>query len=299
MKRERIAGWKGIVLAGGAGTRLHPITRVCSKQLIPVYNKPMIYYPVSTLMLGGIQDILIISTPTDLPRFRELLGDGANIGVRFSYAEQAEPKGIAQAFLIAADFIGADPVCLILGDNLFYGDTRFLRETLKRRHGATVFGYPVHDPERYGVVEFDAQGRVVSLEEKPAQPKSHYAVPGLYCYDNRVVDIARALKPSARGELEITDVNRVYLERGELQVDPMTRGMAWLDTGTPQSLLDASHFVATVENRQGLKIGCLEEVAYRMDFIGVDQLEANARALGKSEYGQYLMELAGEEKGKA
>jgi glucose-1-phosphate thymidylyltransferase len=292
MQRERISGWKGIVLAGGTGSRLHPVTKVCSKQLIPVYNKPMIYYPISTLMLGGIRDILIISTPNDLPRFKELLGSGENLGVRFSYAEQAAPNGIAQAFLIGADFIGGDPVCLILGDNLFYGDTRFLRDTLKIKQGATIFGYPVHDPERYGVVEFDRQGNVVSLEEKPARPKSHYAVPGLYCYDRRVVEIARNLQPSARGELEITDVNRTYLDRGELRVSLLTRGMAWLDTGTPQSLLDAGHFVAAVENRQGLKIGCLEEVAFRMEFIDTPQLIENAQALGKSEYGQYLFELA-------
>ncbi len=291
MKRERISGWKGIVLAGGAGTRLHPITLAASKQMIPVYNKPMIYYPISTLMLGGIQDILVISTPDDLPRFKALLGDGQNIGVRFSYAVQPEPGGIAQAFLIGARFIDSDPVCLILGDNLFYGDTRFLREPLRQKSGATIFGYPVQDPERYGVVEFDADGRVLGLEEKPARPKSHYAVPGLYCYDRHVVDIARNLAPSARGELEITDVNRAYLARGELRLSLMTRGMAWLDTGTPQSLLDASHFVATIENRQGLKIGCLEEVAYRMEYIDAEQLGRNAAALGQSEYGQYLLEL--------
>jgi glucose-1-phosphate thymidylyltransferase len=294
MKRERVGGWKGIILAGGAGSRLHPITLVTSKQLLPVYDKPMIYYPLSTLMLGGIQDILIISSPTDLPRFKSLLGDGSRIGMRFSYAEQPAPNGIAQAFVIGAEFIGADPVCLILGDNLFYGDTRFLRETLKRKSGATIFGYPVHDPERYGVVEFDAQGHVISLEEKPARPKSHYAVPGLYCYDNQVVQIARDLQPSARGELEITDVNRIYLNRGELRVDVMTRGMAWLDTGTPQSLQDASNFVAAIESRQGLKIGCVEEVAYRMQYIDGHQLEQVAAALGGSEYGRYLKALASE-----
>lgn len=283
--------WKGIVLAGGAGTRLHPITRVSSKQLLPVYDKPMIYYPISILMLGGIRDIMIISTPADLPRFRELLGDGSNIGVNFCYCEQSAPRGIAEAFVLGADFVGADKVCLILGDNLFYGSMHYLRNALKRDSGATVFGYPVNDPERYGVVEFDAAGKVLSIEEKPANPKSRFAIPGLYCYDNKVVEISRNLKPSARGELEITDVNKVYLAQGKLNVELLGRGIAWLDTGTPQSLLEASSFVATVENRQGLKIGCLEEVAFRMGFIDVDRLAANAAEYKGNAYGSYLSQL--------
>jgi glucose-1-phosphate thymidylyltransferase len=286
--------WKGIVLAGGAGTRLHPITAVSSKQILPVYDKPMIYYPISILLLGGMRDILIISTPTDLPRFRELLGDGSRIGARFSYAEQPEPKGIAQAFVIGQSFIGDSPVCLILGDNLFYGSMAFLRNALKRRQGATVFGYPVHDPERYGVVEFDRAGKVLSIEEKPSKPRSKYAVPGLYCYDNRVVEVARNLKPSARGELEITDVNREYLGRGELGVELLGRGMAWLDTGTPQSLLEAGNFVASIENRQGLKIGCIEEVAFRMGFIDVAHLRVLASAFKGNMYGRYLEAVADE-----
>ncbi|MCE9616370.1 MAG: glucose-1-phosphate thymidylyltransferase RfbA [Lentisphaerae bacterium] len=286
--------WKGIVLAGGAGSRLHPITLVSSKQILPVYDKPMIYYPISILMLGGIRDILVISTPADLPRFRELLGDGSRIGVRFIYAEQPEPKGIAQAFVIGADFIGTSPVCLVLGDNLFYGPMTFLRNALQRRAGATVFGYPVHDPERYGVVEFDARGKVISIEEKPKQPKSKYAVPGLYCYDHRVVDMARNLKPSARGEVEITDLNRAYLAQGDLHVELLGRGMAWLDTGTPQSLLEAGNFVASIENRQGLKIGCIEEVAYRMGFIDVARLRALADSFKGNAYGTYLKMVADE-----
>ena len=284
--------WKGIVLAGGAGTRMYPMTKVCSKQLLPVYDKPMIYYPISTLMLGGIRDILIISTPQDLPRFRDLLGDGAPIGVRFSYAEQPEPKGIAQAFVIGASFIGDSPVCLILGDNLFYGKMTFLREPLQRTSGATIFGYPVHDPERYGVVEFAPDGRVLSIEEKPAKPKSRYAVPGLYCYDRTVVDRARSLQPSARGELEITDLNRVYLERGELHCALLGRGMAWLDTGTPTSMLEASTFVASIEHRQGMKIGCIEEVAFNRGFIDAKGLLACASALGRSTYADYLRRLS-------
>lgn len=286
--------WKGIVLAGGAGTRLHPITRVMSKQLLPLYNKPMVYYPVSTLMLGGIREIMLISTPVDLPRFRDLLGDGSQIGMTFSYAAQAEPRGIAEAFLIAEDFIGDSPVCLILGDNLFYGPMKFLRAALERREGATVFGYPVHDPERYGVVEFDAHGKVIAIEEKPKKPRSRYAVPGLYCYDHRVVEITRALKPSGRGELEITDVNGAYLREGRLHVELLGRGMAWLDTGTPHAMLEAANFVASIENRQGFKIGCLEEVAFRMGFVDRARLEQLASSMKGSEYGKYLAELASE-----
>jgi len=291
MSSEANMAWKGIVLAGGTGTRLFPITRAASKQMLPVYDKPMIYYPISILMLGGIRDILIISTPHDLPRFGELLGDGSGLGVRFSYCEQAAPRGIAEAFLLGADFIGGDSVCLILGDNLFYGKTGFLHEALGRQRGATIFGYPVHDPERYGVVEFDDNGKVISIEEKPKRPKSKYAIPGLYCYDSRVVDIARRLEASARGELEITDVNKAYLDMGELHVQLLGRGMAWLDTGTPRSLLEAANFVATIENRQGLKIGCLEEIAFRMGFINIDRLRALAEELGTSEYGAYLKAL--------
>ena len=287
-------GWKGIVLAGGAGTRLHPITLASSKQMLPVYDKPMVYYPISTLMLGGIRDILIISTPHDLPRFRELLGDGSSLGVKFSYREQAEPRGIAEAFIIGADFIDNRPSCLILGDNLFYGKMSFLRRALARQEGATIFGYPVHDPERYGVVEFDRSGKVIAIEEKPRKPKSKYAIPGLYCYDRHVVEIASNLQPSGRGELEITDVNQVYLQRGHLQVELLGRGMAWLDTGTPRSLLDASNFVASIETRQGLKIGCLEEIAHRMGFIDVEQLRALSNSLGSSEYGKYLVQVAEE-----
>lgn len=282
------SAWKGIVLAGGTGSRLHPITLASSKQLLPVYDKPMIYYPISILMLGGMRDILIISTPQDLPRFRDLLGDGSRWGVRFEFVEQDAPRGIAEAFLLGADFTGDDSVTLILGDNLFYGNMDFLRNALRQERGATVFGYPVQDPERYGVVEFDADRRVVSIEEKPSKPKSKYAVPGLYCYDNGVVEVARALKPSPRGELEITDVNRAYLERGELSVELLGRGMAWLDTGTPQSLLEASSFVASIENRQGLKIGCLEEVAFRMGFIDAGQLQKLAQEFKGNSYGKYL-----------
>ena len=295
MSTEDQSSWKGIVLAGGAGTRLHPITLAASKQVLPVYDKPMIYYPLSTLMLGGIREILVISTPHDLPRFQGLLGDGTRLGVRFHYAEQPEPRGIAQAFVIGADFIGSSPACLILGDNLFYGWMDFLRNALKKTRGATVFGYPVQDPERYGVVEFDRSGRVISIEEKPERPKSKYAVPGLYCYDNRVVEIAASLAPSDRGELEITDINRTYLERGELQVELLGRGMAWLDTGTPQSLLEAGNFVASIENRQGLKIGCIEEVAYRMGFIDADRLRELASDFRGNDYGVYLESVLEEE----
>jgi len=294
MGKSNASTWKGIVLAGGAGTRLHPITLVASKQLLPVYNKPMIYYPLSTLMLGGIRDILIISTPHDVPRFEALLGDGSQLGVRFSYAAQAKPRGIAEAFVLGSDFIDRSSVCLILGDNLFYGPMQFLRTTLAQKKGATIFGYPVQDPERYGVVEFDRHGKALSIEEKPKVPKSKYAVPGLYCYDRRVVDVARSLKPSARGELEITDVNRVYLKRGELHVELLGRGMAWLDTGTPQSLLEASNFVESIENRQGLMIGCIEEVAFRMGFIDRKRLLALAAAFKRNLYGNYLTAVAEE-----
>ena len=285
---------KGVILAGGAGTRLHPVTRVLSKQLLPIYNKPMIYYPLSTLMLAGIRDILIISTPDDLPRFRDLLGDGAALGLRLAYAEQPRPEGLAQAFVIGADFIGQDSVALVLGDNLFFGHglSELLQRVATDPKGATVFGYYVKDPERYGVVEFDADGRALNIEEKPVRPRSHYAVVGLYFYDNGVVDIARNLRPSARGELEITDVNKRYLDAGRLNVERLGRGIAWLDTGTHQSLLEASNFIQTVEQRQGLLVGSIEEVAFRMGFIDADALRTLAAALAKSEYGQYLLELA-------
>jgi len=279
---------KGIVLAGGAGTRLYPLTLVASKQLQPVYDKPMIYYPLSTLMMAGIDDILIISTPHDIPRFRDLLGDGKRWGVRFSYAVQPEPKGIAQAFLIGEEFIAGDPVCLILGDNIFYGKMGMDRIVRDFSSGARIFGYPVTDPDRYGVVEFDQQGKVISLEEKPKKPKSHFAVPGLYLYDRQVVDITRNLRPSARGELEITDVTLAYLERGQLMVERLGRGIAWLDTGTHMSLLEASHFIGTLEARQGLKIACLEEVAFRMGFIDDGQMEQIVRDTPKSSYRDYL-----------
>jgi glucose-1-phosphate thymidylyltransferase len=287
---------KGIVLAGGSGTRLHPSTRGISKQLLPIYDKPMVFYPLSTLMLAGIRDVLLISTPEDLPSYRRLLGDGRPMGLRLEYAAQPRPEGLAQAFLIGRDFVGGDRVALALGDNVFYGHglPEMLQRAAARERGATVFGYQVHDPERYGVVEFDADGRVVGIEEKPARPRSSYAVTGLYFYDNRVLDVAAGLSPSARGELEITDVNVRYLEWGELHVELLGRGFAWLDTGTHQSLLQASNYVETLEQRQGLKIACLEEIAFARGWITVDELERQGKVMESSSYGQYLLRLARE-----
>ena len=288
---------KGIILAGGSGTRLYPITLGVSKQLLPVYDKPMIYYPLSVLMLAGIREILIISTPIDLPFFQRLLGDGSRLGISFTYKEQPRPEGLAQAFVIGREFIGTDTVCLILGDNIFYGPglPMILREAVKLTRGGLIFGYPVRDPERYGVVEFDANRQVIGIEEKPEKPKSNYAVPGLYFFDNDVVDIAAKLRPSARGEIEITDVNLAYLRRGDLRVEPLGRGFAWLDTGTHEALQQAASYVQVIQDRQGLKIACIEEIAYRLGYIDRTQLLVLAAELAKNDYGRYLMDIANED----
>lgn len=285
---------KGIILAGGAGTRLYPITQVICKQLLPIYDKPMIHYPLSALMLAGIREVLIISTPQDLPRFRDLFGDGSQIGLSFEYAEQAAPRGLAEAFIIGEEFIGDDHVCMVLGDNIFYGHAlpEMLQDAAALESGGCVFGYYVRDPERYGVVEFNADGQAISLEEKPAEPRSNYAVIGIYFYDNSVVNIAKNLSPSARGEIEITDINKAYLQRGTLQVQIMGRGFAWLDTGTHESLVEATHFVKTIEDRQGLKISCIEEIAFNMGYITSQELESLAEPLRKSGYGEYLLQVA-------
>jgi glucose-1-phosphate thymidylyltransferase len=288
---------KGIILAGGSGSRLHPLTRAVSKQLVPIYNKPMVYYPLSTVMLSGVRDVLVITTPHEQEGFRRLLGDGSEIGLRIEYAAQPKPEGLAQAFIIGRSFVGADRVTLALGDNIFYGAhfSDYLRDAAARETGATVFGYRVRDPERYGVVEFDDGGRAVSLEEKPSDPKSSYAVTGLYFYDNRVLDIAAALRPSARGELEITDVNRAYLERGELRVEKLPRGIAWLDTGTHDSLMQAANYIHAVEERQGLMVACPEEIAFRMGYISTSDLTRLARGMESSAYGQYLLRVLEQE----
>ena len=300
IKKNEFIFWrtnmKGIILAGGSGTRLYPLTRATSKQLMPIYDKPMIYYPMSTLMLAGIKDILIISTPQDESRFEELFGDGHELGLHIEYKVQPKPEGLAQAFILGADFIGDDSVCLVLGDNIYYGGglSKMLQHAAEKEHGATVFGYHVNDPERFGVVDFDKDMNALSIEEKPEHPKSHYAVTGLYFYDNDVVEIAKNIKPSPRGELEITDINKEYLSRGTLSVELMGRGFAWLDTGTHESLLEASSFIATIERRQNQKVACLEEIAYRMGYINKEQLAILAQPLKKNQYGQYLLRLASE-----
>ena len=288
---------KAIILAGGRGSRLYPVTLAASKQLLPVFDKPMVYYPISVALLAGIREILLISTPEDLPQYRRLLGDGGRIGVSFSYAEQAQPRGLAEAFLIGADFVGKDNVCLILGDNVFYGQglTACLNQAVTRREGATVFAYPVRNPQAFGVVEFDEEGRVLSIEEKPEKPKSNYAVPGLYFYDNQVLEIARHVQPSPRGELEITAVNNVYLQNKALHVEVLGRGFAWLDTGSPQALLQASSFVETIQSRQGMYVSCLEEIAWRRGFIGDEALRALGEELAMTEYGQYILSLSDRE----